>query len=132
MSKKLVKKQGKRGPKRIPVSTRAFALEEMKIGTDVSALAKRIGVNRSLLYLWQKQERQGGGLDGVVAKSPEDLEIERLKAQVGELEAVVGRKQGQVDFFQSALRRVEALQESSRGNGEKPFTRRSVRSPKAS
>lgn len=132
MSKRMSKRKGKRGPKRIPPSVRMYALEQMKLGTDVSALAKSVGVHRSLLYQWQKQAEEGAGPGPeVVASSPEQHRLAQSQARVAELEAVVGRKQLQLDFFQSALRLVEALPESRRGSGETPSTARSGRGRKA-
>lgn len=133
MSKRVSKRRGpKRGAKRIPVSVRLYALEQMKLGTDVSALAKSIGVHRSLLYHWQKRSEQGArpGPE-VVAMSPEEHRLAQSQARVAELEAAVGRKQLQLDFFQSALRRVETLRESPSASGAKPSTPRSGRGRKA-
>lgn len=105
----------------------------MKLGTDVSALAERIGVHRSLLYQWRKQAEQGEGPGPeVVAKTPEEHKVARLAMRLAEAEAAVGHQQLQLDFFQSALRRVEALRKSRSGNGEKPFTPKSARGCKAS
>jgi transposase-like protein len=128
MSKRVSKSKGqKRGPKNIPAGIRAMAVLEMSQGTNVSALAKRIGVHRSVLYEWAKAAAED--LKPAVAPmQPEEYKMSQLRLRIVELEAAVGRKQNQIDFFQGALQRVAALGESSRANGVKPSTAKSGRS----
>ena len=128
MSRRVSKSRGqKRGPKNIPPGVRAMAVLEMSQGTNVSALAKRIGVHRSVLYMWAK------GAEEVVEPpvapvTPEEYNMSQLRLRIVELEAAVGRKQNQIDFFQGALQRVAALRESSRADGVNPSTAKSGRS----
>ena len=104
----------------------------MKLGTDVSALAKRIGVHRSLLYQWRDQAERGEGPGPeVAAETPEEHKVAELRARLAEAEAAVGRQQLQLDFFQGALQRVEASRKL-RSGGAKPSTPKSARSCKAS
>jgi transposase-like protein len=104
-----------------------MAVLEMAQGTDVSALAKRIGVHRSALYLWAKAAAKTPGLS-VEPVAPEEYKMAQMRLRIVELEAALGRKQNQIDFFQGALQRVAALRESSRADGVKPSTARSGRS----
>lgn len=104
-----------------------MAVLEMARGTDVSALAKRIGVHRSALYLWAKAATKASG-PSVEPVEPEEYKMSQLRLRIVELEAALGRKQNQINFFQGALQRVSALRESSRADGTKPSTARSGRS----
>lgn len=128
MSRRVSKSKGqKRGRKNIPPGVRALAVLEMAQGTNVSVLAKRIGVHRSALYLWAKAAEESVE-PPVAPMAPEEYKMSQLRLRIVELEAALGRKQNQIDFFQGALQRVAALRESSRANGVKPSTAKSGRS----
>ena len=107
-----------------------MAVLTMAQGTDVSALAKRIGVHRSVLYIWAKaaQEAAEPPEPPVAPVAPEEYKMSQMRLRIVELESIIGRKQNQIDFFQGALQRVAALRESSRADGVKPSTAKSGRS----
>jgi hypothetical protein len=53
----------------------------------------------------------------LAAKRAERDELEAARQRIAELERKVGQQQLELDFFQQALRRVEALRRSSDGPG---------------
>ena len=110
----MAKKPNKRS-KRYPVGFQRDAVERMKNSEDIGKLAEELGVSRGALYLWK---RKGEGLpsyrdrtrDGYEAPPDDERArtIRELEAKVASLEGEVGRRSLESDFFESALRKVEA------------------------
>ena len=107
---------------------RRQALDRMKGCTNVTALARELGIRRKWLYAWRQSE------DGYVparrseteaGASKEDKELERLNKKVAELERLAGRQAAELDFFKGALRRIKELRRNSSGNGGAASTNRS-------
>jgi transposase-like protein len=83
-------------------------------------------LHRASLYNWfhqfsAKSENAPG--EQVAPMAPEAVQVKRLQARVVELESAVGRRQVQIDFFQDALRRVEAAPPASPESGGTPSTK---------
>jgi hypothetical protein len=99
---------------------RAQALERLKSCHNISELARELKIPRKWLYLWR--DRAAG-----CAKLPtaEDRERERLRKRVAELEQLVGRQAAEIDFFNGALRRVEARRQNNGANGGAASTSKS-------
>ncbi len=106
------------------VFSRAFkiaAVDRMLSGENVTALARQLGVRRSLLYDWRKAMRRSGvaGLRNagrpragvaipeldVTAEGPA-AELEAARQRIVELERKVGQQQLELDFFNKALQQV--------------------------
>ncbi len=103
------------------------ALDRMKTAESVKALAKELGVSRSLLYWWKQQaEKRGESLIRCASEDRQDREVRELKARVAELEGAVGRKALEADFFASALRRIEASRRRSSDSGGTASTPKSA------
>jgi transposase-like protein len=93
------------------------AVERMRAGENVSALASELRVRRKLLYEWKQLVEQGRPLRtmGRPAWTPTDPEAgdpggaERLR----ELEGLVGRLTLENRFFEGALQRIEELCQAS-------------------
>jgi transposase-like protein len=103
------------------------ALERMKRSEDVKALARELGVPRSTLYLWRNQaKRRLQPTEPGAVEDPRDHRIRELVEKVGELEAVIGRKTLELDFFAGALRRIGATRQRRSISGEKASTRKSA------
>jgi transposase len=95
---------------------RQRALERMKNGESVIALAKELGVSRNLLYWWrQRSEGRLKAKEPGAAEDPRERRVRELEKQVGELKGVIGQKTLELDFFAGALRRIE---ESRRKRGK--------------
>lgn len=116
--------------------TREFKLgvvERMLSGENVSALARDLGVRRTLLYEWRRIYLASGpsGLrgpgrppEGAAALLPDEaLGRERVAA----LERKIGQQQLELDFFRQALQHIEA----SRGQSDGPTGTASMPSSRA-
>lgn len=112
---------------RRPAAFKREALEKMKTAENVKALAKELGVSRSLLYWWKQQaEKRGNALPACASEDRREREVRELKARVAELEGAVGRKALEADFFASALRRIAASRRNSSDSGETASTPKSA------
>ena len=116
----MAKKKDKRGYVYHPESLRVAAVERMKLGCNVSNLAKELGVARTSLYCWLwKTEGQlavGDSSAGVAADfDPRDHKVKELESKLAQLESELGRRSLEISFFKGALRRIEESRQS-RGN----------------
>jgi len=131
-------------------------LARMAAGENVSALSRELGIARKCLYQWRDRFRLGGAvalrsrgrptraevlamrtgadaapLTGAKTKAkpppePPDA-LARARRQIAELERKVGQQAFDLDFFQQALRRIEASRRPSDGpggTGSSPRSRR--------
>jgi transposase-like protein len=129
-------------PKKARVFSREMklaAVRRMMAGESVSVLARELKLRRHLLYLWRDNFRAGGpsalrtrgrpGKSVVLAKAPvvatDDLSL--AGQRIAELERKVGQQQLELDFFQQALRQVEAKRRPIDEPGAKPSTPSSKR-----
>jgi transposase len=105
-----------------PEAFRQKALGRMKNCTNVSELAKELGIARTVLYKWKwKAEADEEG------EEPKANASERkLKKQIRQLKRVLAEKTLEVDFFKGALQKIEARRQS-RGSGETVSTTKSGR-----
>lgn len=101
---------------------RQQALEKMAACTNVTELARQLGVRRKFLYQWRDQARaaERAGLTGVP-----DPEMARLQKRVGELERLAGRQAVEIDFFKGALRRIKEQRQPNGAPGGASSTTRS-------
>jgi transposase len=123
-------------------------IERMAAGEAVSALSRELGIARKCLYQWRDRYRIGGaialrsrgrmtkaeaaavrGEDSVLPqaassppRAPPD-ELKRARARIAELERKIGQQELDLDFFQRALRHVEAAQRTSGAPGGTASTR---------
>jgi transposase-like protein len=99
----------------------------MKLGDSVSRLARELGVDRTCLYIWKRKLEQRPYRKKT---NPEvdwrDHRIEELEAKVTRLEGIIGSQWLELDFFESALRRIEGRARPKSGNGGKASTPRSA------
>ena len=106
---------------RYPQSFRQMALERMKDCRSVSDLADELGIHRTVLYSWHRQQEEASEASSGGAKSP----VRQLRKQVRDLKRVLADKMLEVDFFKGALQKVEARRQSSRDSGGTASTTRS-------
>ena len=113
--------------KRHPLRVRERAMERMRLGENVSELARELEVDRTTLYGWKRQLE---GRRKLLPNGPEpdtrDVRIEELEGQVARLEGLVGRQWMELDFFDSALRRVRGKGPQSGSDGALASTPRSA------
>jgi transposase-like protein len=87
---------------------------------SVSALAKELGVDRSVMYHWRNLMPGEGG-EGAAVHSP----VRELRKEVRDLKRVLAEKAMEVDFFKGALQKVEARRRSGSDSGERVSTTKS-------
>ena len=86
-------------------------------GMDDPALAKELGVHRTLLYKWrERMENKEGEPAGSERK---------LRAEIRELKRVLAEKTLEVDFFRGALQKIEARRQNKGISGGKASTPKS-------
>ena len=109
------------------------AVQRMLRGENVSALARELRIRRKLLYEWRENFRRGGSeyLRGRgrpkadAGKEPvKRTELEKAKRRIAELERKIGQQELEIDFFETALQRIEQQQQQSLAA---PSTQSSVR-----
>jgi transposase-like protein len=87
---------------------------------SIVALTKELGVSRRQLYRWrdelEPEEAEVGKPAGQKAR------VSTLRKEVNHLKRVLAKKTLEVDFFRSALQKVEARRQQSSKSGEKAST----------
>jgi transposase-like protein len=100
---------------------RLAAVEQLKICSDVGALAKQLGVHRVTLYRWKKDPvHPDQRTHKAAAEKQPGKRI--LQEQVQHLKQLLAEKTLEVDFFKGALQKVDARRQRSRNSGERTFT----------
>jgi predicted RNase H-like nuclease (RuvC/YqgF family) len=96
-------------PKRYSKEFQERAVRRMKLGENVSQLSRDLGVHRTCLYAWKRKlGRQPYGRVRRLEADWRDRRIEELESKVTRLEGIVGGQFEELDFFESALRRIKA------------------------
>ena len=96
------------------------AIRRMKLGDNVSALSRELGVHRTCLYRWKRQlGLRPQGRKRSVEEDWRDRRIETLEAKIARLERIVGGQWQELDFFESALRRIEKKDAMIGGGGNR-------------
>ena len=88
-----------------PEEKRSILEEAEQPGNSLSAVARKYGVNPNQLFHWRKLMREGaliavGADDQVVPAS----EVKQLKAQIRELERLLGKKTMETEILRDAIR----------------------------
>jgi transposase-like protein len=113
--------------KRYSAGFKEQVVRRMQEGERVKALSLELLVAPSVLFSWRQEaeERPGGQKD---QREQEKTAGERaaLEARIGELEAALGRKTLEVDFFRGALRRLAESGPAAGKAGEKSSGLRSA------
>ena len=96
---------------------RREALERMKTASNVTALARELGIRRKWLYQWRDDALEAAGVGKTKQAPIQKQGTERLRQRVQQLLELVGEQQAKLDFFESALRQVKVRRQSSTGSG---------------
>jgi transposase-like protein len=96
---------------------REVAIEQWRDGKSITELSKELGVHRNTISNWISGKARYRVPSQEEDADPESQKMEALKSQVEALEATVGRQAMEIRFFKGALRRVEELRQTKRGNG---------------
>lgn len=112
---------------RYSLAFRERAIRRMKLGDNASKLARDLGVHRTTLYSW-KRKLEKRRYRKVADQEPDwrDHRIEELEGKIARLERVIGGQSLDLNFFESALRRVEETARKSGDVGSRPSTPKSV------
>jgi transposase-like protein len=120
---------------RVPGKWRKFspefkekALERMEGCSNVTALAKELGIRRKWLYAWREAKKSALAAVRIPTEAEADSrdgKIVALEKQVAELQRSLGQKCLEIDFFGKALRRIEETRRSSREFGGNTSTPKS-------
>jgi transposase-like protein len=98
----------------------------MKLGDNVCQLSRELGVHRTCLYRWKRQlGLRPQGRKRAVEEDWRDRRIETLEEKIARLERIVGGQWQELDFFESALRRIEK-KDAMTGSGANASTPKSV------
>jgi len=96
---------------------RRVAVERMKGCDSIVTLTKELGVSRRQLYRWRDELDPE---EPVVGKPPgQKSRASTLRKEVNHLKRVLAEKTLEVDFFRSALQKVEARRQQNSRSGEK-------------
>ena len=101
---------------------RQQALERMKTCSNVTALARELGIRRKWLYAWRDQQKTKAESSPQV---PEERAITALSQRIAELEQLAGKQAAEIDFFKGALRRIKEARQSSSASGGAASTTKS-------
>lgn len=86
---------------------RTQALEKMKHSTNISQLARELGIRRKLLYRWKKAAMAGLQEEDPPEPASSAASVRQLHHRIAQLEALAARQSLELDFFKAALQRVE-------------------------
>lgn len=113
------------------------AVERFELSDNRLALATELGVERAMLYRWQKRLRAEGveglrpvGRPGGSKKAEpvaDGRDLASAAQRIGELERLVGQQRLELDFFRGALQRVEEFRRAQSVPGGTASTRKSKR-----
>jgi transposase-like protein len=103
---------------------REFAVERLRGCENIVALARELQVSRRQLYRWR--DEMDPEIPGMEAPG-QQVRTSTLRKEVNHLKRVLAEKTLEVDFFRSALQKVEARRQPSSRSGEKASTSKSGR-----
>ena len=131
-----------KGSRRRYGAAKLEAVRRIEAGESVAAVAREIGAHPGNVYRWCAAVRRAGeqGLREAGRPRLQDLAgppafgpaepvgaLKEAARQIAELERKVGQQQVDLDFFEQALRRIEASPRPSGGAGATPSSPRSGR-----
>jgi len=111
--------------RRHPAEFKLQAIQRMKTSPNITELAKELGIERKLLYVWRDEvEGHGRRAENGSSLSAEDRRLTQLEKELAKTRAALAREVVKNDFFRSALRNLEAARQSSGSAAPtKPSTR---------
>lgn len=103
----------------------------MRTCSNVSALARELGIRRKWLYAWRDEatrtkSAQNG--EAVVAGGQETAQervVSTLNQRIATLQQLAGRQAAEIDFFRGALRRIKEQRQRSGETGGTASTTKS-------
>ena len=112
--------------KRYSMRFRQRVVERMLLEKNISQLSRELGLDRSMMYIWKRKlEKRAYGNVRSGEVNVRDRQVQELQAKIAGLEGVIGRQALELDFFESALRRIRETAPQSGDDGESTSTPRS-------
>lgn len=113
-------------PRDIDFKRRAVA--QMESCESVTALARKLKLHRSVLYIWKHQlEGRPGARRADLSGTAGSRRERQLLEENRLLKETLGEKALEADFFASALRRIEQQSQQKASSGETASTPKSRR-----
>jgi transposase-like protein len=112
--------------RRHPVEFKRQIVERMKTCENIHELARELKLERKLLYTWKYQfEGRPEPRHANLATTAEERKDKQLRDEIAKLKAALADKTLEIDFFQSALRRIEEGRQNSTETGGSASMRKS-------
>src|SRR6202171_4908311 len=109
--------------KRYSIRFRQRVVERMQ--KNISQLSRELGLDRSMMYIWKRKlEKRAYGNVRSGEVNVRDRQIQELQTKIAGLEGVIGRQALELDFFESALRRIRETEPQSGRGGDNKSTER--------
>ena len=90
------------------------AVERMKTAENIEALARELEIGRKLLYTWKYQfEGRPEPRHANLGIATEDRKEQQFRDEIAKLKTALADKQLDIDFFRSALLKVEERRRQS-------------------
>ena len=95
------------------------AVERIKTSGNIHELARELDIERKLLYTWKYQfEGRPEPRHASYVETPEETTERKLKQEIAQLKQALADRTLEIDFFKSALRRIEEGRQSKTTTGE--------------
>src|SRR5260370_27912802 len=103
--------------------SRQRVVERMQLEKNIVQLSRELGLDRSMMYIWKRKlEKRAYGNVRSGEVNLRDRQVKELEAKIAGLGGVIGRQALELDFFESALRRVRETAPQSGGHAEETST----------
>lgn len=114
--------------RRHTVEFKKQAVERMKTAENIEALARELGVERKLLYVWKGQfEGRPEPRHANLQQSVEERKETQLRAEIEKLQKALAQRALEIDFFRDALFRIEQARQQKGVSGGEASTQPSGR-----
>jgi transposase-like protein len=118
--------------RRHTVEFKRQAVEQMKTCLNIGALARKLKIQRKLLYTWKYQlEGRPEPRHANLATTVEEREDKRLLEEITKLKSALAEKTLENDFFRHALLRIKERRQNSEKIGGSASTASSSRGRKS-
>ena len=118
--------------RRHTVEFKRQAVEQMKTCLNIGALARKLKIQRKLLYTWKYQlEGRPEPRHANLATTAEERKDKHLLEEIGKLKSALAEKTLENDFFKHALHRIKERRQNSEKIGGSASTASSSRGRKS-
>lgn len=114
--------------RRHSVEYKREVVERMKASENITALARELGIERKLLYTWKYQfEGRPEPRHAKLGDTAEGRLHRQYQTEIARLKQALADKTLEVDFFESALHRIEEARQRKGEPGGTACSRKSGR-----